>query len=423
MRGQRLANRLSDLKTVLFGALVAQLTPIVASVVIARLVLVSDYGTFSIWLGLALILSVVITGRFEAALAIIPDGVLRSRAVTIVISTATFAGLVCLISIPGLSFAIKASGWIESSGYSAIAFVELTGVTILTGIVLSFSQTLQSWAAADGRYRDLSAIRVTNSVTTSVAQIVAGIIYPSALLLLVAHMVGAALATLLSYRFLNGDNRLTKIRWTDILTFWRQFSAFPKFALPADLISAITAQVPLLFLGSRFGPESAGYLALTQKVLGAPISLLGKAFLDLFKRDAAQAYIREGRCSTEYLFTLKILAMTSAVFSTVVLLFADQIFNVAYGPSWSVSGEFAILLLPLFAMRFMASPLSYVVYIVGKQYLDLIWQLLLALVVGLSFMAFSDVYLTISAYSWAYTTMYAGYLYMTYKLSLGTVQR
>ena len=79
----------------------------------------------------------------------------------------------------------------------------------------------------------------------------------------------------------------------------------------------------------------------------------------------------------------------------------------------------AAWLLPLFALRFVASPLSYMFFIAGRQRLDLMWQFALlamtvtTLTVGVQYST------TLQLYSAGYSLLYLLYLWMSFRLSCG----
>lgn len=79
----------------------------------------------------------------------------------------------------------------------------------------------------------------------------------------------------------------------------------------------------------------------------------------------------------------------------------------------------AVWLMPMFALRFIASPLSYVFYITGKQHVDLVWQ------VALLFMTVATLYIpanytiAIQAYSAGYGFLYIVYLALSWRFSKG----
>src|SRR3546814_7653118 len=65
-----------------------------------------------------------------------------------------------------------------------------------------------------------------------------------------------------------------------LVDFWKQQRKFPMFALPAATINTVSAQLPVLIVASRFGTEFAGYLAMSLRLIGAPVTLLGRSVLD-----------------------------------------------------------------------------------------------------------------------------------------------
>jgi Ca2+/Na+ antiporter len=79
----------------------------------------------------------------------------------------------------------------------------------------------------------------------------------------------------------------------------------------------------------------------------------------------------------------------------------------------------AFWLLPLFAFRFLASPLSYLFYVAERQSADLVWQLALLTLVALSFILPAQHEQAIMAYSLTYSCMYALYLVLSFRLSRG----
>ncbi|RFQ15133.1 translocase [Pseudomonas sp. ATCC 13867] len=203
------------------------------------------------------------------------------------------------------------------------------------------------------------------------------------------------------------------------INFWKKYRRFPIFSLPASFINTAAIQLPVLIVAGRFGSDIAGLLAMTIKVLGAPIGLLGKSVLDVFVRHAASSYRERGECREEYIKTFYALTLGSLAFCFIMALSGENLFILAFGQEWSHAGKIAVWLLPMFALRFIASPLSYMVYIADKQHLDLIWQIGL-LGVTLACLAWISEYkLALQAYSISYAALYLIYLAMSYRFSQG----
>ena len=98
---------------------------------------------------------------------------------------------------------------------------------------------------------------------------------------------------------------------------------------------------------------------------------------------------------------------------------ADRVFVVAFGEPWRRAGTIAVWLVPMFAMRFVASPLSYVFYIAGKQHVDLIWQCALLSVTLWAFLSAANFKEAVLFYSAGYAALYVVYALMSYRFSRG----
>jgi O-antigen/teichoic acid export membrane protein len=202
--------------------------------------------------------------------------------------------------------------------------------------------------------------------------------------------------------------------------FLKRQRRFPLLALPADLVNSVAAQLPLIIVANRFGAEFAGLLALTLRIVGAPIGLLGASVLDVFRRRSAASFMERGECRAEYLDTFRVLALGSVLVAIALSWAAELFFVFAFGDAWRMSGTIAVWLMPMFALRFVASPLSYMMYVAQRQHLDLLWQLGLLGVTWASLTLPSSPFSALQAYGVGYSSMYVLYLYLTFRLSLGS---
>jgi O-antigen/teichoic acid export membrane protein len=417
------------------GMAAAQAIPLLASLIITRLYAPIEFGQFAAWLGMVALAAVIVTGRFELALAVEPDGEPRRLAVQAAQAT------IAIVCVP-LSIAVVGSYLSVSSlqNLPTTLIVLFVPATFLT----AFLQVRQSWAAAEGGYRKLSWIRIWQALGISGGQIiigwvtspaVSGMAYgyiivvlagfwqalgisgeqitigwftsPTASGMAYGYVIGV-LASFFVAKYLMPIGTRTPIKsrsyWHFLKHFWIQHYRFPLFSLPADAINTASSQLPLLIITTRFGAESAGLYALTMRVMGAPIGLLGAAILDVFKRTAAINYLQNGSCKKEYLRTFWVLASGGVLLVVGVVFVSEPLFVFAFGEPWREAGTIAIWLIPLFALRFVASPLSYVFYITGKQHIDLVWQIGLCFMTFAAFFASKNFESSVKTYSIGYSS-------------------
>ncbi len=395
---------------VLSGTAMAQALPVLGSLVIARLYAPEDFGIYSAWLGAVSIVAIVSTGRFELALALEADGEPRQKAVFAALLTLllAFAALALITAL----FCLFASKLLEStSGALAAAFAP-------TALLIALVQIYLSWAAADGSYATLSWLRIIQAGAITALQLGAGAWFASAESLAAAHLLGLCLTVGVGLYTL--PLKLPTQPYKPLLVeFWSKHRRFPLWSLPADALNMACAQLPLLIVASRFGAEFAGYLALTMRTLGVSFGVLGTAVLDVFKRQASHSYRERGDCRADFVRTFRVLMLGSVIACAAIALVSEEIYAIGFGERWRTAGLIALWFLPLYALRLVASPLSYTFYIAGKQHLDLIWQ------IGLLAMTLSTLYLpsnpapALQLYSLGYSFMYVIYLLLSYRFSLG----
>lgn len=394
------------------GTLAAQLIPIIGSIFIARIFTPSEFGKFSAWLAMVSFLSVIITLRFEAVLAIVEEGIDRLKAVFFVFLISIATSVVLFIGVVlGRNFS-----WINI--YFPDSMVLLLTIAP-AALFLALNQVCQMWAAAEGLYKKLITMRLVQAATLIGVQISLGLKYPCATSLAIAFAIAGVIGLGVSINLMPKFINIQFYSFPKLKSFWARYHKFPVFALPADSINTAVAQLPVLIVTLRFGSEVAGYLALTMRVLGAPLGLIGKAVLDVFKRHAVKNIQKAGDCRELYLSTFAVLAFASLIFVVATIFLAEDIFRVAFGSEWIVSGEMAIWLLPMFALGMIASPLSYLAYLVEKQHIDLFWQSGLMIVALINLNYFSSYESTLIAHSVGYGFMYIIYIFISFKLSKG----
>lgn len=398
--------------SVLTGTLIAQLVPIAGTLVLARIFDPASFGVFSAWLSGVLFIGVVLTCRFETSLAVEVDGQPRQTAV-----------VMTLLTIALMSLITTALLWLASvTGMEALIDrlpTALLLVAVPTAALVSATQTLQNWAAADGRYRHLTIMRIAQATSIVLLQIGFGIVWPSAAGLAFGYLTGALLGLAVGLIVMPLQELHLAAVKAELVAFWRSHRRFPMYSLPADAVNAAAAQLPVLVVTARFGSEEAGLLAMAMRMLGAPMSLLAASVLDVFKRHAGQAYRERGECRAEYLHAFRILLAVAVAAAVVIALGAEPVFAAVFGEVWLGAGTMALWLLPRFAIGFVASPLSYMVYIAGKQQVDLIWQLALLAMTLATLLLVDSVQFALVSYGLGYGGLYLVYLVMSYQFSLG----
>jgi O-antigen/teichoic acid export membrane protein len=396
--------------TVLGGALGAQALPLLAAPLITRMCTPADIGAFSLWLALVAVTAIGATLRMETAMILDHETeqqrtcfglVLYTATVTAFLATA-LATLAHLLDVP----AVRQLSW-----------PALLSIGIGTWLTANMQTTL-AYATSHNAFGKAARAKVWGAGTIAVAQLLllaAGSGGPG---LLAGQLIGLGIGLLAARRLLRPPRAHIGLRLgPDARAYLVRHRKFWRYALPSNLLNNTVAQLPLFLIGMRHGALAAGLFALTQRVLAAPISLLAASVLEVFKRQSVHEFQTLGNCKQSYRYTFKVLMLLGLAPSLVLLFFSPQLFAWVFGPAWREAGQLAQILAPLYFLNFVASPLSYVFFVTGKQNVDLWWQLTLCAVTVTSFLVPGTLHENVRWFAIGYSTLYLVYLHMSWQCS------
>jgi O-antigen/teichoic acid export membrane protein len=143
------------------------------------------------------------------------------------------------------------------------------------------------------------------------------------------------------------------------------YRRFPLYSAPEALVNMAGAQVPILIIAA-FSPSEAGFLLLAQQVMAAPMKLLGSSISQVYVSRAPEEF-RAGRLADFTLSTMRKLIILGVGPLILAGVLAPILFPVVFGAEWSRAGEIVAWMVPWMALQFISSPVSLVMYVVGRQ--------------------------------------------------------
>jgi O-antigen/teichoic acid export membrane protein len=403
-----------NVATVLGGAVGAQALPLLAAPLLTRMCTPGELGAYRVWLGIVAIAAIGATLRMEAAM-ILDHEAERQRACFRVVF---YSSTVTALALTMLAVGARLAGVDAAARLSWTALLTLGAGTWLTACM----QTTLAFATSHNAFGKAARAKVITAaviVGSQIALLYAGL---GGVGLVLGHLLGTAAGFATARMLLRPPSapigwRLDAQQREHLLRhqkFWR-------YSLPSNLLNGAVSQLPLFLIGMRHGALAAGLFALTQRVLSAPVSLVAASVLEVFKRESVREFEEHGHCSRAYRHTFRALALLGAGPALVLLLFAPQLFGLVFGRDWRAAGELAQLMAPLFLLNFVASPLSYVFFVAGRQKADLWWQVTLFLMTLGVFLIPGSVAQNVLCYTVGYSILYLVYLHMSWQCSRNTL--
>jgi O-antigen/teichoic acid export membrane protein len=397
--------------TVLAGATGAQALPLLVAPLLTRMCTPEEMGAFSLWLGVIAVTSIVATLRIDTVM-VLDLGTRQQRlCFSVVAWAATILGL-------ALTLAAVAARIVDLPAVQTMSWLELFTIGIGTWLTATMQTTL-SYAASHKLFGKAAKAKMMQAGTIALSQVAllyAGI---DGAALLTGQLIGLAAGLWAARRLLAPPASRIKLTLdTEQRHYLIKHQAFWRFSLPSSLINTLVGQLPLFMIGLRHGALAAGLFALTQRVISAPVTLVAASVLEVFKRQAVQEFQALGNCRSVYLATFRALVLLALFPSLLLFLFAPPLFSWIFGTDWRPAGEFARVLAPLCFFNFIASPLSYVFFIAGKQKRELRWQIALFLMTVAVFSAPLSLCKSVLWYAIGRSALYVVYLIMSYQCSL-----
>ncbi len=354
------------------GAVGAQILNALAAPFLTRIYNPEEMGQLGLFMAYVSVASTAVTLRYEQAVVVASTHAVAAR----------LARLAIVIVLPmgiALSTGLAALIVTGTAGFDSLpTWTPLLAAASVTG--MGVSAVFRHWLIRVSRFDVIAGVNVVRVAGRGVTQIGLGVLGAGTTGLLVGDLVGRV----------GGLSRMVRAAWPRLgqalrepvaestgqlaRNFWR----FPVAGVPSALINALAVYIPTPLLAATYGLAIAGYFALVQRVLEAPLLVLGSsvsdALLGRISKRARKAPERAERLFLRAALGLAVLALPMALLIT---LFAPTLFAIIFGPEWRIAGDFAVAMVPWYTVALIVAPLGRVVLVYRGQLWKLVFDVLM----------------------------------------------
>lgn len=344
--------QLKNLLVLVTGTSSAQLILVIISPILTRIYTPEDFAVLALFAAFVQVIGVIATGRYELAIFVPED---EERARELIHLSMYLAALTAAITLPVVAiFRIEiATLWNMPELAPWLWLLPLA--VFLTGVFA----TLQAASVRSGYYKIIASANILKSLLLGALQLAIGFLTvgPAGL------VIGRALSNIAPISRMVPAAKIglrngTKLPWASAKKLLAEYKRFPAFSAPAGLVNTTNANLMSFALPILLGASSLGFYSLAMRVLGAPIQQIAGPIGQVFMKEAADEIRRTGNARRSFLFGLAALTGFSILLFGVLALIAEPAFAFVFGKEWRIAGEYAAMLMPLFATRFIVSPLS-----------------------------------------------------------------
>ena len=338
------------------GSALAQLLPMLASPLLARLYTPGELGTYAIFISTLNLTGQLACFKYDLALTVASGE--RQASGLLRLSLFLCGGVSLLLLSLGL-FARPISSYFSASSYKWVWLI--APATFAVGVHAAF-------VGANLKLQNTGAICLANAIRGAVLALGQPLLsFWGAEGICLGHVLayGAACLPLCqgtcSLLRENGEGQKQKL-----FTLLRDNRSFPLYTLPGSLLGNLAYSLAGYGFARLFSAGALGNYSLAVRLLSAPISLIsapvGQVYLSRSGEKGLLSKVTRG------LFPLGMLGYGA------LFLLAGPAVRLLFGPGWEPAILYLRLLLPLYLVRFITVPTSTAAIAQGRQKATALWQ-------------------------------------------------
>lgn len=350
------------------GTALGQLLAIAVSPILTRLYAPEDFGISASYASILAILLSVSSLRYEMAIPL-PEhdddaaDLVRLGSVLTVISSLALA----TVTLLGRGTVLQAIPFLQP--YWWVLPLGLCGAGLY--------QVLTYWAIRGKAYSVLAQTRISQSAGQIVTQVAFGLFSSGPLGLLLGHIVGqsSGSGTVIAKLWRTTAFSQRGVDFQRVMSAAKRYSRFPKYQVVASLLNTAGVQVPTLLLTTLYGPVAAGFFALSERIIGMPLTVVSNSAAQVFFGQASDLM----KSSPEKLPSLMVrtiyrMATLAGVPLIGLAVISPWLFGKVFGGEWVIAGQYVQLLLPALIGKTLMTPVTHIFVILERQDLSLVFN-------------------------------------------------
>ncbi len=404
--------------TLVSGTTLAQAIPVLVTPILTRIFSPDDFALLGIFISLASIIGVIVTGRYELAI-LLPKGDKEAITVTWLSAALTFvfsAVLLIVVLFFNDSIAIFLGSPVLSNWLYLLP---------LSVFLIGVYQSMYYWFNRTRKYKKLSVSKIVQSTGLGVGQVSLGFfgVVPEGLIIgRIFGQLAATMFLLFSFVRTNKTNA-QNLNKTDTIKTVKRYQKFPQYLIVGHTLNALSLHIPIIILTRIFDQFIVGFYTLTYRIISIPISIIAMSVGDVFKQEASKLYLENKECKDLFNRTLKHLFTLSFVPFIIFFFISPWLFKIVFGQEWVIAGEYAQILTIMFFLQFLTKPLINMFIIAEKQVIDLFWQIIFftvtILALTLGYIYFRDIKIVLLIFASSRSLVYLAGLVLSRQIAYG----
>ena len=377
------------------GTALAQAAGVLLSPILTRLYAPEDMGLLGLFVSFLGVASVLATLRYEVAIVAASS---EEDALTLTRSSLILGVFTGLLGALALAFMRQK----DLLGYGALplwaSFLIFPAI-----VVFAWAAALRYYAVRQRAFGIVGRFTVAQGVARPMAQVVLAFMGGAGLLL--GDVLGRYLGLTTLWQVLPH----TTGRWFSMHVL-KRYKTYPLIILPSGFLNTLALMAPIPVFISLYGTAVGGSLALAQRVVALPVSLVGAAVADVFYSRAAEIARAKPQALRPFLLTTASrLFLIAFPFGLSLWALAPPLTPWIFGPDWKGAGKMIAIMAPWMVAQLTVTPISRVVFLSRWQWMKLIYDGISLGLIGALILSDRKPEASLAFLSWANVALYGLY--------------
>ncbi|MEW7501161.1 type 8 capsular polysaccharide synthesis protein Cap8K [Staphylococcus aureus] len=358
----RLNKFIGDSFLMILSSGIAQVILIITTPIITRLYSPTEFGDFTIFSNIAMILIPIINARYDLLIV----NTKNDRSANILSQISFLISLLILLILMPI-FAISA--WLYPNFILDFIFI------IIMLFLVSLTNIFTNYLNKERKYKVLSLINVFRAGSMALLQIIFGLLALGSLGLIIGFSLSYIAGITLGYKTFKKHFNIVRDKEETKALFLENKNQLV-YSTPSILLNSLSFSVVVFFIGILYTNTEVGIYGMAIRVLGIPVTIISLGLSKIFMQQANDYYIEYGNFRNLLLKFSSILVIVSIILYVPLYLFSEELVNILLGHSWVDAITVIKIVIPLFVIRLIVSTVSLSVIVLQKQQLELILQAL-----------------------------------------------
>ncbi len=358
----RLNKFIGDSFLMILSSGIAQVILIITTPIITRLYSPTEFGEFTIFSNIAMILIPIINARYDLLIV----NTKNDRSANILSQISFLISLLILLILISI-FAISA--WLYPNFILDFIFI------IIMLFLVSLTNIFTNYLNKERKYKVLSLINVFRAGSMALLQIIFGLLALGSLGLIIGFSLSYIAGITLGYKTFKKHFNIVRDKEETKALFLENKNQLV-YSTPSILLNSLSFSVVVFFIGILYTNTEVGIYGMAIRVLGIPVTIISLGLSKIFMQQANDYYIEHGNFRNLLLKFSSILVIVSIILYVPLYLFSEELVNILLGHSWVDAITVIKIVIPLFVIRLIVSTVSLSVIVLQKQQLELILQAL-----------------------------------------------